>query len=314
MPGSRTDRTPARGLFDGVLTVLKPVGMTSHDVVDAIRPLVGTRRVGHTGTLDPGASGVLVLAVGKATRIAEFLAEADKEYRAEVTFGRATDSGDAYGQTIREITGFRLEEPWVVSALARFVGEIEQVPPMVSAVQVGGRRLYDLARRGEIVEPPSRRVRIYRLELLEFIGGMPPRAVLHVACSKGTYIRRLCHELGDALGCGAYASFMVRTRVGRYDISTGFTLEELHRLAQDGRLTEAIQPMDDAIADLPAVELLPMQRQAVMHGQALPLFRVGNWQRLMGAPAVRLRDAQGLVALARVEEGLLKPFKVLRDS
>jgi tRNA pseudouridine55 synthase len=287
--------------------------MTSHDVVDVARLLAHTRRVGHTGTLDPGASGVLVLVFNRATRIAEFLADADKEYRVEVTFGKSTDSGDAYGRTVREASAASLTSDQIAAALVPFVGEIAQVPPMASAVHVGGRRLYALAREGISVEVPPRHVRIHRLDLVEFAAGSPPRAMLHVVCSKGTYVRRLCSDLGEGLGCGAYASFMVRTRVGRYELAASATLEELQTLGAVGRLAEAILPMDDALADLPAVELLPPQRQAAMRGQPIPLFRVSQWQRLVGARVVRLRDASGLVALAHVEEGLLRPFKVLRD-
>ncbi len=307
-----TDPTPAPEL-DGVISVCKPVGMTSHDVVDAVRLLARTRRVGHTGTLDPGASGVLVLALNRATRIAEFLSDADKEYRVEVTFGTSTDSGDVYGRTVREAPAASLTAELVAAALPQFTGEILQVPPMASAVHIGGRRLYELARQGAVVEAPPRAVRIYRLVLRAFVPGSPPVAVLDVACSKGTYIRRLCSDLGDALGCGAYASFMVRTRVGRYDLMSSATLEELEAQTSEGRFPEAVRSMDDALTDLPAVDLLPPQRQAVMHGQPIPLFRVTQWQKLVGADVVRLRDAAGLVALAKVEEGLLKPFKVLRD-
>src|SRR5713226_633172 len=152
-----------------------------------------------------------------------------------------------------------------MSVLPRFVGEIEQVPPMASAVHVGGRRLYELARQGAVVEVPPRRVRIYGLDLKEFIPGSPPHAVLHVACSKGTYIRRLCSDLGEALGCGAYASFMVRTRVGRHELASSATLEELQALAGQDRLREALLPMDEALAEFPAVDLLPPQRQAAVH-------------------------------------------------
>lgn len=303
----------ASSSVEGVLNVCKPVGMTSHDVVDAARHLARTRRVGHTGTLDPGATGVLVLVFNRATRIAEFLADADKEYRVEATFGRTTDSGDAYGKTVREAPTDTLTADGVAAALPRFVGEITQVPPLVSAVHVGGRRLYELAREGTVVEVPPRRVQIYSLELVEFTAGHPPRAMLHVVCSKGTYVRQLCSDLGDALGSGAYASFMVRTRVGRFNLAEASTLEELHTLADGNRLQDAVLPMDEALSDLPAVDLLPPQRQAALRGQPIPLFRVAQWQRLVSARVVRLRDPSGLVALARVEEGLLRPFKVLRD-
>ncbi len=299
--------------LEGVLNLLKPVGMTSHDVVDVVRRLAGTRRVGHTGTLDPGAAGVLIVCIGRATRIAEFLADADKEYWVEATFGRSTDSGDAYGATVRETAVGSLSRESLEAVLPQFRGEIEQVPPMASAVHLHGERLYDLARRGVSVEVPPRRVTISALEVLEVLPA-PPRARLRVSCSKGTYIRRLCHDLGEALGWGSYASFMVRTRVGRYELAGALTLEEMKVRAQDRQLGAVLESVDAALAELPAVELTGAQHQAVMHGQALPLFKVAHWQQLLGARAVRLRDAKGLVALARVEEGVLKPFKVLRNG
>lgn len=299
--------------IDGILNALKPVGMTSHDVVDVVRALTGTRRVGHTGTLDPGAAGVLVLAVGRATRLAEFITEADKEYRVEIVFGSATDTGDAYGATIAR-SDAPVSEAALRAVLPQFTGEIAQVPPMASAVHVGGRRLYELHRRGAQVDVPPRRVTVHRLELVEFVNDHPPRARLLVVCSKGTYIRGLCHDLGQTLGSGAHAAFMVRTRVGRYTLEGAATLEELSALAQAENLTAAIEPPDQALADLPAVDLTPLQRQAVLHGQPVPLFKVPGWQQLLQATVVRLRDHTGLVALARVEQGVLKPFKVLRED
>jgi tRNA pseudouridine55 synthase len=298
---------------DGIVNVLKPVGMTSHDVVDAARRLFGTRRVGHAGTLDPGAAGVLVLAVGRATRIAEFVAETDKEYVVEITLGRTTDTGDAYGATL-------IEQQAIVTAqavrdiLPRFRGVIEQVPPMASAVHHGGRRLYQLHREGATVEVAPRHVEIHHLDMLDPPAGTPPRARLRVECSKGTYVRGLCHDIGEALGTGAYASFMVRTRVGRYTLEGAHTLEELAAHHAAGTLAAVVEEADHALSDLPAVDLTPQQRTAVLHGQGVPLFKVAHWQALIQAKVVRLRDDQGLVALARVEQGVLRPFKVLRDA
>jgi len=300
-------------VISGVLNVLKPVGMTSHDVVDTVRRAVRTRRVGHTGTLDPGAAGVLVTCVERATRIAEFLAEADKEYRVEVVFGTSTDTGDVYGDVVKSGDPGGLTDETIRSTLAAFSGEIEQVPPMASAVQIGGRRLYEAARRGETVDVAARRIRVYALDLLEY-DRAAARAWVHVHCSKGTYIRRLCHDLGDRLGCGAHAAFMVRTRVGRYRIAHAVTLEELAAAAAADALETIAEAPGAALSDLPSVELSVQQRQAVLHGQGIPLFRVAGWQQLVGASLVRLSDPAGLVAVARVEEGMLKPFKVIRES
>lgn len=298
---------------DGVVNVLKPVGMTSHDVVDVLRRLTGTRRVGHAGTLDPGAAGVLVLAVGRATRIAEFLAETDKEYVVELTFGRTTDTGDAYGATVRG-SAMPVSEDALRGALGGFVGTIAQVPPMASAVHHEGRRLYELYRQGREAAVPPRQVTIHALDVLDPPAGTPARARLRVHCSKGTYIRGLCHDIGMALGAGAYASFMVRVRVGRFTLDGAHTLEELTARAAADSLGEAIEDADRALGDLPAVDLTAQQRAAVLHGQGVPLFKVAHWQSLVQARVVRLRDPQGLVALARVEQGVLKPFKVLRDA
>jgi tRNA pseudouridine55 synthase len=298
--------------MDGVLNVLKPAGMTSHDVVDVLRRLRGQRRVGHTGTLDPGAAGVLVLVVGRATRIAEFLTESDKAYRVELTFGIATDSGDAFGKVTSTADASGLSEERVRDVLPQFTGEIEQVPPMTSAVKVAGVRLYERARRGEEIAVAPRRVRIHTLTLLRFWPGARPRALVDVECSKGTYVRVLARDMGVALETGAHASFMLRRRVGRFTLETAHTLEELAALREEGRLAGTLLSMDEALADLPAVDLLPAQRLSILDGIALPLFKVPNWQRLPRDVPIRLRDPGGLLALARIEGGSLRPFKVLR--
>jgi len=298
---------------DGVLNVLKPAGMTSHDVVDTLRRISGEKRVGHTGTLDPGAAGVLVLVVARATRIAEFLTISDKSYRVEATFGQATDSGDAFGETVGESDASGLTADHVRELLPRFTGEIEQVPPLTSAIKVEGTRLYERARRGEHVEVAPRLITIYRLALLRFWPGRRARALLDIDCSKGSYVRALARDLGVAAEVGAHASFMLRTRVGRFGLEDTLTLEEVEKLALDGSLASALIPMDDALDNLPAVDLSPPQRQQILDGIPLPLFKLPNWQQIPVDRTVRLRDRQGLLALARVESGRLQPFKVLRD-
>ncbi len=296
----------------GVLNVLKPPGMTSHDVVDYLRRLTGMRRIGHTGTLDPGACGVLVLCLGHATRIAEFLTERQKGYRTEFTFGVATDSGDAYGQVQSERDASGLSLARLEEALAGFVGIFEQVPPMVSAIHKAGRRLYEHARRGEVVEIEPRRVEIMECRLLSFTPGPRARALVQVECAKGTYVRALARDLGERLGCGAHASFVLRTRSGRFALEQSLTLEEVAAAAAGGRLPAVLHSADTALDDLPVVDLTPAQRQQVMDGRALPLFQVPGWQRLPAAGPIRLRDNRGLVAMARVEAGRLQPYRVVR--
>ena len=300
--------------MDGVIIVLKPPGMTSHDVVDVVRRTVGQRRVGHTGTLDPGAAGVLVCCLGRATRLSEFLMEADKEYRVELRLGTRTSTGDAYGEVLpacetpgvrRAVTRAALE-----GVLKRFTGEILQVPPMVSAIHHEGTRLYQLARRGEMVDLQPRSVTVHRIEILRF-DREQAAALLEVACGKGTYIRKLCADVGDALGVGGYAHFMVRTRAGGFEIRDAMTLEELAAAAAAGGLEDAVVPMDQAVAHLPAVDLSDRSVAEVMNGHPVPLWKVAGTTVPEDGP-VRLRSRRGvLIALARVHEGALRPFKVL---
>ena len=298
----------------GVLNVMKPPGMTSHDVVDELRRLTGMRRIGHTGTLDPGACGVLVLCLGHATRIAEFLTERQKGYRAEFTFGVATDSGDAYGALTGEVDTTSLDRAAVLEALEGFVGTIEQVPPMISAVHKAGRRLYEHARRGEAVEVAARQVEIYECRLLEFVPGPRARALVQVECSKGTYVRALARDLGVRLHVGAHASFVLRTRAGRFDLTTSLTLEEVAAVAMAGELPARLLSADAALSDLPAVDLTAAQRQQILEGRPLPVFAVPGWRDLPASTPIRLRDHRGLVALARLEAGRLQPFRLIRTG
>ncbi|MDR7484170.1 MAG: tRNA pseudouridine(55) synthase TruB [Armatimonadota bacterium] len=298
--------------FVGVLNLLKPPGMTSHDVIDDLRRLLGMRRIGHTGTLDPGACGVLVCCLGAATRIAEFLTDQRKGYRAEFTFGVATDTGDAYGAVTGEADASSLDRATVEAALAGFVGAFDQIPPMVSAVRRGGQRLYEAARRGDVVEVEPRRVEITECRVLDFAPGPRASALVQVECSKGTYIRALARDLGQRLGTGAHASFVLRTRVGRFHVRDSLTLEEAAAAVADGRLPTFLASMDEALEDLPAVEVTAMQRHQVLEGRPLPLFQVPGWAGLPPSRPIRVRDSRGLLALARVEAGRLRPFRVLR--
>jgi tRNA pseudouridine55 synthase len=299
-------------VLTGVLNVLKPPGMTSHDVVDYLRRLTGQRRIGHTGTLDPGACGVLVLCLGQATRISEFLTERRKGYRAEFTFGMATDSGDAYGAVIQEGDASSLDRTALAEALEGFVGMIEQVPPMVSAVHHAGRRLYTHARRGETVEVAPRKVEITECRLLEFVTGRRATALIQIECTKGTYVRALARDLGERLGVGAHASFVLRTRAGRFGVEESLTLEEISAAASAGSVADHLVSADEALDDLPAVDLSPSQRQQVLDGRPLPLFQIPGWAQVPTASPIRLRDERGLVALARVEAGRLRPFRIVR--
>ena len=287
--------------------------MTSHDVVDVVRRAAGLRRVGHTGTLDPGAVGVLVCCLGRATRLSEILMEADKEYRAELRLGIRTSTGDAYGEVLPVEDGLgtrRFPTRQALEALLkRFTGVILQVPPMVSAIHHEGARLYQLARRGEAVDLQPRSVTIHQIEILRF-DRERGRSLLHIVCGKGTYIRKLCADIGDALGLGGYAHFMVRVRAGGFTIQDAMTLEELAAAAERGALSDVLIPMDRAVDHLPAVDLSDRSVADVLNGHAVPLWKLGGAEVAEDTP-IRLRNRRGvLIALARADKGLLKPFKV----
>ena len=304
--------------MDGVLNVLKPPGMTSHDVVDVVRRLARLRRVGHTGTLDPGAAGVLVLCLGRATRLSEFLMDVDKEYRVELRLGVRTSTGDAYGEVLDPPAPAEPPRPApprggrraaLEPVLRRFTGEILQVPPMVSAIHHEGARLYELARRGEVVDIQPRPIVVHSIEIVTHDRDWT-RLLLHVHCGKGAYIRKLCADIGDALGCGGYAHFMVRLRAGTFQVEQARTLEELAGLAAEDALEGALISMDDAVGHLPAVDLSDQGVSDVLHGHAVPVWKVGH--AVADDVPVRLRSRRGaLIALARAEAGLLRPFKVL---
>ncbi|SFU75763.1 tRNA pseudouridine(55) synthase TruB [Alicyclobacillus macrosporangiidus] len=202
----------------GVLVLDKPAGLTSHDVVDGVRKVLGTRRVGHAGTLDPDVTGVLVICVGEATRLLEFAAAEEKQYEGVIAFGRATDTDDATGRVVAEADASRLDEAVVREAATALVGDVEQAVPLYAAVRVGGKRLYEYARSGEPVEPPVRRVRIEELAVLWFRPGAIAEAGFRVRCSKGTYVRALCRDWGRLAGVPAHMRSLRRTASGHFQI------------------------------------------------------------------------------------------------
>jgi tRNA pseudouridine55 synthase len=287
---------------DGVLVCDKPAGMTSHDVVARVRRLAGQRRVGHGGTLDPPATGVLVLALGRATRLLPFLPTEPKRYLAEVVFGAETDTLDAAGTVTATAEAAGIDEAGLRAALAGFVGPQEQVPPMVSAIKVGGERLYAKARRGEQVERASRPIVIHDLELLDFAGGERPRATLAVVCSGGTYVRSLAADLGRALGTLAHLAGLRRTAVGRFTEAEAHTLEEL---AEEGRLGAVVLDPAAAMASTPARALAAAEAAALANGRTLdptgqpgPVAAVGPDGHLVAVIEDRAGRARPRVVLA----------------
>lgn len=286
--------------MDGVLNLIKPPGMTSHDVVSVVRRSLGIKKVGHTGTLDPGVAGVLPICVGKATRLAEFITGEDKAYRAEITFGITTDTQDSFGVVTGGQAGAHLTRGDIAYMLTRFQGPIMQVPPMVSAVKVGGKRLHELARAGLEVERQPRPVTIHKLQLLSFEPGELPVAMVDVVCSKGTYIRTLAHDIGQKLGVGAHMSHLVRTRSGPFTLAGADTLADL----MAGRAN--LMPPTAAIGDMPRVVVEGAAAERLAHGVA-PRVSVAQPD---GAHVAIVGADGDLLALAEADRGGIKLLKV----
>ncbi len=236
---------------EGLLNILKPPGMTSHDIVDAVRKILGMRRVGHTGTLDPAAAAVMVLMVGATTRLSRFLTARPKVYRAEITFGIATDTLDGEGEIVAEADASHLDVSTLRRALEELTGTIEIAPPMYSAVWHQGRRLYDLARRGATVQVATRSSVVERFELLDFQPGAVARALTEVACSSGTYVRSLAAMVGERVELPAYLSMLVRTRVGPLRVQDALTGRELSQAVRENRLDDVLIPPEQMLDDWP---------------------------------------------------------------
>ena len=245
--------------MDGFVNLLKPPGMTSHDAVGYVRRQLGEKKVGHAGTLDPGAAGVLPIAVGRATRLIEYLDGVDKSYRAELLFGYATDSGDDSGQVLEQDDSFEMpSKEKLEEAFHDFTGTITQVPPAHSAIKINGRRACDLLREGQKVDIPARQVQIHSLKLM-YVGQR--HIVFDVECSKGTYIRSLCTDLGSRLGIPATMSFLVRRSVGKFALEDAISVEELAK-----RKTEALLPMDSYLEHIMAYDLPAGRLKAFVNG------------------------------------------------
>jgi tRNA pseudouridine55 synthase len=252
-------------MIDGILNIHKAPAMTSHDVVARVRKILQQKRVGHTGTLDPMATGVLPICVGQATRVAEYLSESGKAYRAEITFGTVTDTYDAKGIVIRTASTDALTLKRIESLLPRFLGPQLQAPPLYSAIKIQGQPAYKHARAGEGLTLEPREVEITQLQIVDW---QHPKLTLEVECSKGTYIRSLAYDLGEALGCGAYLSALLRTRSGPFSIEQSLTLEQLRDVHEQGQLATCLFPTDYALQNYPAIHLDEETAQRVLHGNA----------------------------------------------
>lgn len=285
-----------KNAISGVLVVDKPVGMTSHDVVQVIRNGTGLRRAGHTGTLDPRASGVLVILVGPAVRLSEYVSASDKRYQAIIRLGGTTDTFDAEGKVTPSKDPLNITEAQFEEALKSFVGEIEQTPPPYSAVKVRGRKAYEMARQGEEVNLEPRKITVHHLEVLEWT---PPEVVIDVHCSSGTYVRSLANDLGEKLGCGAYLVGLRRTKSGRFTLRDSVPLRKLQEAFAAGNWYQYLIPAAEALGDWPAVELNPDEVEGVRHGHRVKAKEADTvHQRVRGV------STQGeLVALMELATG-----------
>ena len=236
--------------MNGIINVYKEKGYTSHDVVAVLRKIAGQKKIGHTGTLDPDATGVLPVCLGRATKLCDLLTDRDKTYEAVLLLGKTTDTQDISGAILKEQPTDHLNEAEVTKVIESFKGTYDQIPPMYSALKVNGKKLYELAREGKTVERKSRKVTIYQIHIKEI---QLPRVRMEVTCSKGTYIRTLCHDIGNLLGTGGCMEELTRTKVGRFELKDSLKLEELRDLAQNGRLEDALIPLDQMFSELQSV-------------------------------------------------------------
>ncbi|HEV7860593.1 MAG TPA: tRNA pseudouridine(55) synthase TruB [Pyrinomonadaceae bacterium] len=329
---------------DGIIIIDKPAGLTSHDVVARVRRILRMKRVGHTGTLDPFATGVLVVLLGRATRLAQFLSGALKEYEAVVHFGYATDTGDVTGKA-KDVQGPRSEVPssgqlterfgpwtldlgpWTLdeieAALASLRGEIEQVPPMYSAKKVGGEKLYELARRGELIERKAARVTIHELEIIAHEGATLSYQEdgtcdlnLRVVCSAGTYIRVLAEEIGERLGTRAHLAALRRTRAGSFKIASAVTLDQLEERSLNGEWASFLISPAMALPELPSLHLTGEEARCARHGVGVRVGRAASASWREGEQVRMLSEGAALIAVGVYDTGLqtLRPRIVIQTE
>lgn len=284
--------------MNGIILVDKPQDWTSHDVVAKLRGVLHERRIGHSGTLDPLATGLLVVFVGRATRAVEF-AEADsKEYITGLHLGVSTDTQDITGNIVAESAALP-DEAALREAIGRFIGDIEQIPPMYSAIKIGGKKLYELARRGESVERAPRKITVSAIDIA---GRDGDDYILNISCSKGTYVRTLCSDIGEALGCGACMSSLRRTRAGVFSVDEAHSLADIEAAVREGRLSDIILPVDTLFASFPKLTVSQSAAKRLKNGNIIKISAEDGDYRVYS-------DPEEFLLLGRVEGGKLKTIK-----
>jgi tRNA pseudouridine55 synthase len=299
--------------LDGILNIYKEKGFTSHDVVAVVRKTLHMKKVGHTGTLDPDAEGVLPICVGKGTKLADIIMDGHKSYRAILHLGISTTTEDASGDVVEE-KPVAFEEEKIREAIKAFIGEIEQIPPMYSAVKINGKKLYELAREGKEIERKARKITVYDIRIRRFI---PPCQVeVDVDCSKGTYIRTLCADIGKALGCGGHMASLLRTASGVFTLENAVKLDELKALTEAGKLEEVLLSLEEALKDFVKVFVSENSTKLLYNGgkirneffQAQRNLEVGQTVTVFDHEA----NLMGLYKVVQEENSFfIKPFKML---
>lgn len=260
-------------MIHGIINIYKEKGYTSHDVVAKLRGIVGQKKIGHTGTLDPDATGVLPVCLGKATKLCDLLTDKDKTYETVLLLGKATDTQDISGTVIEEGNADAVTEDKIRSVVTSFVGTYAQIPPMYSAIKINGKKLYELAREGKTVERKPRNVTIFEIEILSID---IPRVKMRVHCSKGTYIRTLCNDIGEKLGCKGCMEELIRTQVSCFSLAEAKTLEEVEAAVKNKSLAEFITPIDAMFAHYPALRVMEKWDKFAYNGNPLPTKAMGD--------------------------------------
>ncbi|HEX3021846.1 MAG TPA: tRNA pseudouridine(55) synthase TruB [Lachnospiraceae bacterium] len=285
-------------MINGIINVYKEKGFTSHDVVAKLRGILKQKKIGHTGTLDPDATGVLPVCIGNATKLCDLLTDKDKTYETVLLLGKVTDTQDITGEVIEE-SPVTVSEAEIENVIRRFIGPIEQVPPMYSALKVNGRKLYELAREGKVVERKARPVIIHDITIHSIvINGETNEVRMSVSCSKGTYIRTLCHDIGEALGCGGCMKSLVRTKVSRFLLEDALTLTKIEELQAEGNLSDKIILVDEMFADYPSVCVNEEGNRYLVNGNPLTYNHLRNseiWETLIlkTDPQVKVYNLDG---------------------
>lgn len=302
-------------MINGIINIYKEAGFTSHDVVAKMRGICGQKKIGHTGTLDPQATGVLPVCLGSGTKLCDMLTDKDKEYVAELLLGVTTDTQDTTGAVLTEktVTAESFTEEALREVILGFVGEYDQVPPMYSALKINGRKLYDLAREGKVVERKARRVTIHEIEILSIV---LPVVKLRVDCSKGTYIRTLCADIGERLGCGGTMQSLVRTKVGGFLLQDAIRLSELQARKDAGELEKVVIPVDSVFSDCPALHIRGDNAALLENGNAIPTvstaereqYAQGRWVRFY-----RQDESFAGIYVYDEEKGKYIPVKMFLD-